>query len=216
MSHCPNCGAAYKESLFGGNKALSDIHTLLINEYREERFHAAGYCQKCGNDLASQALGLADTEIRDHKKWIEENIWVIPILTIENVKGWDYEAVGIVSAQSVTGTGVLSDLSADFNDLFGSRSNTLSNKLKKGEDFCKAQLRMQAIEEGCHAVIGVDIDYSEVGSLRGMMMVCMAGTAVRLNDLTVLGVECSEGVKNIVEKVIDINRLLEFKQKILL
>lgn len=99
---------------------------------------------------------------------------------------WDYEALTIVTGQTVIGTGVIAELSSDFNDLFGSKSNTLAEKLSLGEVHCAAQIRKKTIDQGGHAVLATDIDYSEMGSLRGMMMVCMSGTAVRLKNPEVL------------------------------
>lgn len=45
-----------------------------------------------------------------------------------------------------------------------------------------ATLRTKALLMGGHAILGTDIDYSEVGGGKGMLMVCMAGTAVRFNS----------------------------------
>jgi hypothetical protein len=39
---------------------------------------------------------------------------------------------------------------------------------------------------GGNAVVATDIDYSEVGGDKGMLMVCMSGTVVKLNNISIL------------------------------
>ena len=77
-------------------------------------------------------------------------------------------------------SGVVSEFTSSFTDLFGVQSGRFNKKLKAGEDICFAQLRKQALDLGGNAVIATDIDYSEVGGGKGMLMVCMGGTAIKL------------------------------------
>lgn len=214
MDNCANCGAAYKSSVFGSNAAMNKRHIAFLNEYYIlPDKQSSTYCEKCGRPLFDQAVSKLGDELKALKKVVKDTVTVISLLTIENPTDWEYKAIDMISAQSVTGTGVLSELSADFNDLFGGRSNTLSGKLKSGEDFCKAQLRLQAAELGCHAVLGIDIDYSEVGSLRGMMMVCMAGTAIRLKNIAVLGEQRANDITVFLETMSRIKYLTELQAK---
>ncbi|MBK7959544.1 MAG: heavy metal-binding domain-containing protein, partial [Bacteroidetes bacterium] len=39
-----------------------------------------------------------------------------------------------------------------------------------------AQLKNKTIQMGGNAIVGVDVDYGELGSIKGMIMVCMTGT----------------------------------------
>ncbi|MCL4111631.1 UNVERIFIED_CONTAM: hypothetical protein GTU68_002047 [Idotea baltica] len=103
----------------------------------------------------------------------------------------------MVTGQSTTGTGVFSDFYSSITDLFGMQSNSYNKKLKGGEDLCYAQVRLQALKLGGNAVIATDLDYSEVGVEKGMLMVCMAGTAIKLRNTNVLG----EKIKNNVEEI---------------
>jgi hypothetical protein len=48
-------------------------------------------------------------------------------------------------------------------------------------------------------LIATDIDYSELGSFKGMIMVCMSGTAVKLNNLEILGDERTEHIQELVK-----------------
>ena len=64
---------------------------------------------------------------------------------------------------------------------------SINKKLKGGENICFAQLALAALERNGNAIIGVDIDYSELGGLKGIIMVCMTGTAIKLNNPDILG-----------------------------
>jgi uncharacterized protein YbjQ (UPF0145 family) len=199
MENCLNCGAAFKEVIFGSSVFPSNKKEVkLINEYEGNK--KEGYCSKCSPSLLKTAQSKKQAEENEIEEYLRVHIAEILIMTIPPPETWDYEIVDMISAQSVTGTGVMSEWSSSFNDLFGSRSNTLSSKLRGGEDFCKAQLRIQCIELGCHAIVGSDIDYSEMGSLRGMMMVCIAGTAIRIKNPSVLGDSRGEVIQNLVDK----------------
>lgn len=62
---------------------------------------------------------------------------------------------------------------------------------------CFAQLRKKTLDAGGNAVIATDIDYSEIGGEKGMIMVCMAGTAVNLQNADVLGENKSKRLKEL-------------------
>ena len=105
--------------------------------------------------------------------------------------------VGMVTGQSITGTGIISEIASSFTDLFGMQSGKFGNKIKEGENICKAQLRLAAAHLGACAVIATDIDYSEVGGGKGMLMVCMSGTAIKLNNLDVLDSEAAKKLSDL-------------------
>ena len=100
--------------------------------------------------------------------------------------GWEYDSLALVTAQSVTGTGIFADIGSIFTDAFGAQSGMYVSKIQQGEELCSSRLRLDALKLGAHAVIGVDVDYADVGGSKSMLMVCMTGTAVRLRNLDVL------------------------------
>nr|MBI1231346.1 heavy metal-binding domain-containing protein [Cytophagales bacterium] len=114
---------------------------------------------------------------------IKELINFVPIVTLHTPQDWKYQSLQIVSAQSVTGTGVITEIASSWTDFFGMESGRYNEKLKTGEDNCKSILRFQALQMGGNAILGADIDYSEAGAGKGMLMVCMAGTAVKITNL---------------------------------
>lgn len=103
----------------------------------------------------------------------------------------------MVTAQSVSGTGLISELASSWADFLGGQSDALSNKLSNGEDLCKNQLRLKSIALGANCIIAVDIDYAEVGGARGMLMVCMSGTAVIINNIDKVLPRQAEGLKSL-------------------
>lgn len=166
MQECPRCGA-----------------------YLEDR---ETQCPFCNRDLSS-GPGRSHDEIiagsvRADALSIElfRHLAYMPLLTLPSPSGWDYRPLGLVTAQSVIGTGFVAELASSFADVFGRQSGTLRDKVRVGEETCKAGLRLDALRLGAHAVIGVNVNHAEVGGAKQMIMVCMAGTAVRLDSLDIL------------------------------
>lgn len=158
---------------------LSESTVNVINTFHNPR--AEEYCNECGLPLISQQKLKIDTAKADLLSQIETLIGSISIITIQNPTKWNYKILGLISAQSISGTGFLSELSGTWADFTGGQSSTLANKVSSGEDICKKKLRLVCALNGGNAIVGTDIDYSEVGGGKGMLMVCMAGTAVKVD-----------------------------------
>lgn len=197
--NCPNCGTALKNSMLSSVKLLSDNKIAIINEYREIK--SSGYCSKCGNSLFTTYSIKVASERQKAIEEIESLISVIPVISTHSPLNWDYDILDMVTGQSTTGTGVVSEFTSSFTDLFGAQSGRFNRKLRSGENMCFAQLRKQAIDLGGNAVIATDIDYSEVGGAKGMLMVCMAGTAIILKNTDILGEERA----NILNQIEELN-----------
>lgn len=201
---CPHCTSKVKDTLMFGNLILESVKTEIINLY--ELKHSPAHCQKCGTGLFEKALAKLKDEKDVLLKGIERVIGNVPVITTHSPMNWNYEVLGIVTGQSVSGTGVVAEFASSFSDLFGVQSNTLSGKLRGGENYCFNQIRKKALDLGGNAVIATDIDYSEVGSIKGMIMVCMAGTAVNLNNIEVLG----EKRVDVIQKLVEANARAEY------
>lgn len=184
---CPNCGTRLKKGLMSSVELLDAGSVKLINEYSDKK--SDHYCNKCGKTLLEEADFKLRTEKIAITNEMEGILDAIPVISIHTPFDWDYKIIRMVTGQSTTGTGVIAEFSSSFTDLFGKQSGRYNKKLKSGENLCFAQLRKQALDLGGNAVIATDIDYSEVGGEKGMLMVCMGGTAVILNNPIVLGEE---------------------------
>lgn len=196
--NCPNCGTAIKDSMLGSKVEQYDTSKVkLINEFTDDR--SRDYCTKCGKTLYQQALAKYNQEVEAINKRLQKLIFAIPLVSIHSPLNWDYEVIGLVTGQSTTGTGVISEITSSFTDLFGAQSGRFNEKLKYGEQLCGGQIRKQTLEMGGNAILGVDIDYADVGGDKGMLMVCMSGTAVILKNVEILGEKKVNYLKELTE-----------------
>ncbi len=91
------------------------------------------------------------------------------------------ERLGVVAAECVFGMHLFKDLFAEMRDLFGGRSEAVQNTLKDARKVALEELRSEAADLGADAVIGVDLDYSEIsGGGKSMLFLVASGTAVKL------------------------------------
>ena len=92
-----------------------------------------------------------------------------------------HDIAGIVTAECVLGINVFRDMLGGLRDLIGGRSGTHQKALQQARQSCLEELAVRAGELGADAVIGVDLDYSEIsGGGKGMVFLVASGTAVRL------------------------------------
>lgn len=166
------------DGLLTSRYILSESTKEVINSFHSPQSEA--YCNDCGIPIISQKRIEVNFEKGNLMIGIEKLIGYMPIITIHNPIKWEYKVLEIVSAQSVSGTGFLSELSGSWADFTGGQSATMANKISSGEGICKKKLRLECALMGGNAIIGTDIDYSEVGGGKGMLMVCMSGTAIKL------------------------------------
>lgn len=87
---------------------------------------------------------------------------------------------GLVSGQAILGANVFRDIFASVRDFFGGRSGAYENVLRDAREHAIADMVKQAEAAGANAIVGIDIDYSAVGSKGSMLMVSANGTAVKL------------------------------------
>ena len=173
---CHNCGEEIREGLIKTNFEREEQVVMAYNKILG--YNKLGYCDKCSKPIEMQVK-----EIRKKcESVIDSNIEFIPIVTTHVPLDWKYRVGGIITGQSVIGTGVISEFKSSFSDFFGLKSNSFISKIAEGEKDCFYQLRMKALKLGCNAIIATDIDYGELGSLKGMIMVCAAGTAVKVEN----------------------------------
>lgn len=189
LTHCANCGAEFKSSLLKTNKRSEDNITSLLNFILDKNSEC--FCDSC---ITAMTSDLQSTH-KELESEIKSKIHLIPIVTTHTPQDWDYIIKGIVTGQTVMGTGIISEFKSSITDIFGLKSNSFTNKIAIGEKDCFFQLRMKALNLEANAIIATDIDYSDVGGGKNMIMVCAAGTAVEA-------------------KHIDVGKLMDFSKKI--
>ena len=193
---CPKCNVEVKSGWIASEKFISNEKTIIINEFNDETYDT--YCNKCGDSLYEPARLKLISERKELFTHLESLISNVPVVSIHSPMNWDYEILELVTSQSTTGTGFISEFTSSFADIFGTQSGQYNKKLKSGETRCITQLRKQALDLGANAIIATDIDYAEVGGLKGMLMVCMSGTAIKLKNVEILRVEKSEQMNELI------------------
>lgn len=151
-------------------------------------------CKGCGiaYDDATQAQITVSTMMRENNVAgpVEPAIKRVPadiiLTTIHEVPGRiSTRALGIVTAEVVIGTNIFRDLFASLSDVFGGRSNSYQGVLRRAKLQAQAELRTDALAMGADAVVGIDLDYSEIsGDGKSMLFLVMSGTAVKLGCAT--------------------------------
>lgn len=89
------------------------------------------------------------------------------------------EYKGIVFGESITGINVFKDISAGIRNVFGGRSKGYEEELIKARQEALMEMELRANDIDADAIIGIEFDYSVLGSDNGMMMVTCNGTAVK-------------------------------------
>jgi uncharacterized protein YbjQ (UPF0145 family) len=110
-----------------------------------------------------------------------------PILTTApSLDGYQVaETLGIITAESVMGVGLIRDVLAGVRDVVGGRSESLQSSLRTARVACLKELETEAQRRGADAVIAVRLDYSEIsGQGKSMLLLAASGTAVRLDKIS--------------------------------
>lgn len=101
------------------------------------------------------------------------------VTTTDGVEGREIVAyLGIVSGEAVYGANVFRDFFASIRDVIGGRAGGYEKVLKDGKNTALDDMVEEAQALGADAVIGVDMDYENIG--QSMLMVSANGTAVKL------------------------------------
>jgi len=76
-----------------------------------------------------------------------------------------------VSSHVVLGTNIFSDFSAGLRDVFGGRSESYQKQLKRLTDTVLYELELEAKALKADAVVGIDIDFSELNTPKASAMI---------------------------------------------
>jgi uncharacterized protein YbjQ (UPF0145 family) len=90
--------------------------------------------------------------------------------------------LGLVTGEAILGANIFRDLFAGVRDIVGGRSAAYEQELRKAKDIAVKEMTEQAQALGANAIIGVDLDYENVGQSGGMLMVSASGTAVIIEN----------------------------------
>ncbi|MFV0393299.1 MAG: heavy metal-binding domain-containing protein [Coprobacillaceae bacterium] len=91
------------------------------------------------------------------------------------------EYKGIVSGETVLGTGFLSEFTASWSDTLGTKSNAFQSKLEIAKDHAVRSMVINSIVKGGNALLGVDVKY--ITFQNNMIGVVATGTTVIIEQL---------------------------------
>ena len=103
------------------------------------------------------------------------------LLTTENASNLKVlKRLDVITAECAYGMNIFKDLFASISDIFGGRNKSIQNTLKDARKNVLAELQKEAFSLGANAVVGIDLDYSEIsgGGKFGMLFIVASGTAV--------------------------------------
>ena len=88
------------------------------------------------------------------------------------------EYKGLVTGETIIGANIVKDFFAGIRDVVGGRSASYEQVLREAKDTSLKEMMERAQVIGANAVVGIDIDYENIGSNGSMLMVSTSGTAV--------------------------------------
>ncbi|NBH32588.1 YbjQ family protein [Clostridiaceae bacterium] len=160
-----------------------------------------GMCFSCGCSISeseeafkieqAQIKAEADLAIQQHKQKLAQKSLEEQRIYSERFKnhmlttGFSFEGfriteyLGIVTGETVMGTGYLSDVGASISDFFGTEASEYSEKLRAAKQAVLKIMVKNSTDLGGNAIIG--ISYELMTFSGNMMGVSVTGTSVRVN-----------------------------------
>ncbi len=106
---------------------------------------------------------------------------------IMKTNGYNFEGykitkyIDVVTAETVLGTGIASEFTSQFADLFGVKSEAFSSKLSEARKDAMDSVLKQVVKLEGNAIIGVDYNYHAFAS--NLIGVIISGTAVVIEKI---------------------------------
>ncbi|MBK7959543.1 MAG: hypothetical protein IPK03_16540 [Bacteroidetes bacterium] len=104
------------------------LSSIKITDHTSER-----YCSKCFLKEKALANEIAKRELEKAKFELNEIFDSMLIASIHLPPNWKFSVIGLVTGQSTTGTGIISEIASSFTDTFGMQSTAFNEKLANGE-----------------------------------------------------------------------------------
>ena len=170
-SICPVCGEKV-----GGLTGMRKPTANMILEAKAVDVYKEGMCASClakaltGGLSKQEELAKANAKIQE----AVDKVFVSPAQIPDNATD-----LGLVTGYCILGTGPFSALFSSVTDIFGMKSNAYYGKAQKAEKEALSLLKLNALEKGADAVYCIRVNLTEATSGNGMLMVSVAGAAVK-------------------------------------
>ena len=169
LTKCPDCGNELTQEMIDANMCW-ECGKILDESLLDEEVVAE--IQEQAKLQEAENYGLKENEIPYLNNI--KNHMLTTGYCFENYKITKY--AGIVSGESVIGTGFLSDIGAQISDIFGAFSKKYSLKIQKAKEFAVQEMVKESVKRGANAIIG--ISYGYITFSRDMIGVSVTGTSV--------------------------------------
>lgn len=143
------------------------------------------YCDDCYKEIWTAEKQSREQARQEEANAAEENkVRVASILlTTETAPNLNItKRIEIVTAECAFGMNIFKDLFAGVRDIVGGRSEAVQKTMRDSRKTALYELKVEADLVGANAVVGVDLDYVELSSSGGMVMLVASGTAVVIED----------------------------------
>ncbi|WP_455367834.1 heavy metal-binding domain-containing protein [[Eubacterium] cellulosolvens] len=122
------------------------------------------FCLKCGSPLQTEVNFL--------------------IVTTPTIPGYQIEKVlGVVTGLTPRTRGVLGKFIASFQSMVGGEVTAFTSELEKARLEAIERIRQKAASMGANAIIGLDLETSDLGLQAGVVVISATGTAVIANPV---------------------------------
>lgn len=150
-------------------KGALGVSVIAYSAAEIEILGVAGAISKIENEKIAASNAVVDAAL--------ENMLVTTTPSIEGYRV--VRTLEIVTAECVYGVNLFRDFFSALTDTFGGRSGAMQKVLRDARKTCLAELKKEALLVGANAVVGVDLDYSEIsGGGKEMLFLVASGTAV--------------------------------------
>ena len=138
---------------------------------------------ECGYDFETEDILLRmqkSEELKSDKEDFESKLQALLITTTTSIDGRKViEYKGIVTAQVFMGVNLFRDIFSGLRDIVGGRSKAMEKEFNKAKELLLRELSIEAVNLGANAVIGLKIDFEDVGKVSGSaFMLLGTGTGV--------------------------------------
>lgn len=144
-----------------------------------------GLCRSCTDHNRKIAAGLDNKTVEEaayDAKELDTTIDAI-MLSTETAPNINItKRIEIVTAECAFGMNIFKDLFAGVRDIVGGRSKAVQQTMRDSRRTALYELKKEAYEVGANAVVGVDLDYVEIGNNGKMIMLVASGTAVIVEE----------------------------------
>lgn len=205
ISRCRNCSDCFffiETFLDGNTKTISNIDTYEKEKKKIKQHIDEGKCSKEGKAYSEYIIQKFDNTVQrrayeyeinvelekqgEQRKEQEQKLLLQRARDFKVTTGYNFEGykitkyLGIVTNEALVGTGIISELSSQFNDGMGTESSINKSKLSKSKQIALKRLMEDALIIGANAIIGIDYDIMTFSN--NTIVTSINGTAVYIEE----------------------------------